>query len=168
MAIFITALAAGSFISVQPHARAIGVVPGLPEDAYGWPFVSTSYSVAFGSHHLLFGELANVLVIGMLAACVFYMTLKLVRWKGRISVQGMLFLVTTACVACTVMLGRWDAVGCRAFRAIGLVPTDIDGFNIWITYARISLAYCLCVAIVWCVRSFVLVCRRRVMPAIVN
>jgi hypothetical protein len=168
IAVFIAALAAGSFISVQPHARAIGDVRGLPEDAYGWPFVSTSYSAFASSNYLLFGELANILVVGTLVACVFYMTLKLVRWNGRISVQGMLLLVTTVCVACTVLLGRWDEPGYRACRAIGLVPTDVDGFNIWITYARISLVYCLCVAMVWCIRSFVLGCRRRVAPAMVD
>jgi hypothetical protein len=167
MAVSIAALAAGYFISVQDDARAIGYVRGLPKDAHGWPFVSTSYST-FSSHHLPFGELANFLVIGVLAACVFYMTLKLVRWNGRISMQGMLTLVTTVCVACTVLLGRWDEPGYRACRAIGLVPTDVDGFNIWITYARISLVYCLCVAMVWCFRSFVLGCRRRVVPAMVD
>jgi hypothetical protein len=48
-----------------------------------------------------------------------------------------------------VLVGRFDGLLQDGFRSLGLVPTGIDGPNIWLICARISMAHVACLAAVF-------------------
>jgi hypothetical protein len=156
VALFLAAVTVCALWAEQPNARAFD--RGLWHEASGWPFASTFYPRTTTARHLPLGEVANVLALGLVAISVYVTTLHVGRWvanRGRVSVKGAMLALTTAAVASAVLVGRFDGLLQGAFRSLGLVPTGIDGRNLWLMCARISMAHVMCFAAVWGVPAVV-------------